>query len=174
MNVKLSILFILAYQVCVGQIHITESLKDQICFDTFGERIDEVTIDENGNELSSVLFPDNMISIWSCFSATRWAIDNQFTTLKYDLLEIEAISRRSELWIVIGEKMIFFEWAYDYKTAIKRMLRILRKYKVDESLEPLYCGYLTQVFIQNKYNRPPENNIVKEYQPYLFRLGGIH
>ena len=59
MNVKLSILFILAYQVCVGQIHITESLKDQICFDTFGERIDEITIDEDGNELSSVLFPDN-------------------------------------------------------------------------------------------------------------------
>ncbi len=57
--------------------------------------------------------------------------------------------------------MIFFEWAYDYKTAIKRMLRILRKYKVDESLEPLYCGYLTRIFIQNKYNRPPENNIVK-------------
>ncbi len=62
MNVKLSILFILAYQVCVGQIHITESLKDQICFDTFGERIDEITIDEDGNELSSVLFPDNICS----------------------------------------------------------------------------------------------------------------
>ena len=109
MNVKLSILFILAYQVCVGQIHITESLKDQICFDTFGERIDEITIDEDGNELSSVLFPDNMVSIRSRFSATRWAIDNQFTTLKYDLLEVKAISHRSELWIVIGEKMIFFE-----------------------------------------------------------------
>lgn len=67
MNVKLSILFILAYQVCVGQIHITESLKDQICFDTFGERIDEITIDEDGNELSSVLFPDNMVSIRSRF-----------------------------------------------------------------------------------------------------------
>lgn len=173
MNVKLSILFILAYQVCAAQIHITESLKDQICFDTFGERIDEVTIDEDGNELSSVLFPDNMVSIWSVFSSTRWAIDNQFTTLKYDLLEVEAISRQSELWIVIGEKMIFFKWAYDYRTAIKRMLRILRKHNVDECLEPLYCGYLTQVFIQNKYNRPPENSIVKEYQPYLFRLGGI-
>ena len=99
MNVKLSILFILAYQVCVGQIHITESLKDQICFDTFGERIDEVTIDENGNELSSVLFPDNMISIWSCFSATRWAIDNQFTTLKYEEKESERLAhqQRDEL-----------------------------------------------------------------------------
>lgn len=173
MNIKLSIIFILAYHVCTAQIHITESLKDQICFDTFGERIDEVTIDKNGNELSSVLFPDNMVSIWSCFSSTRWRINNQFTTLKYDLLEVGAISRRSELWVVVGDKMIFFKWSYNYKTAIKRMLRILRKHNVDECLNPLYCGYLTQVFIQNKYNSPPENSIEKEYQSYLFRLGGI-
>lgn len=163
------LVLLLMWQSGNSQLLITEAMKNEICYQAFGTELTEEAVFPDGTIYQTALFPDRMVTVKSLISGQIWRTGSLFETLKFDMLQVSAVSDwADQVFLVMGTEVIHFDIYYSYSKVMKRLLRILKKYQVDETLHPLFCAKLSKAYLWVHYNHwdYPMSVIERMYKEY--------
>lgn len=155
-------------QISKSQILITEELKNKLCYDAFGIKLEEQAVYPDGRTEQLVLYPESMITVESLISHKIWGKNHLFETLPYDILRISTKTWADQFFLIINTEIIPFDIYFEFPVVLKQLLTILEKHHVDDILIPLFCERLSNAYLYACYDEAPisEKELVKMYQKY--------
>lgn len=164
-------LFTLIPITCSGQIVITDKIKYDICYKAFGTEIDHAyALPDGSYERIGRVYPTDLVTVRSLITNQHWKDDAVFETLPYDMLEVTAISDwHDQIFLVMGKDIIYFDVYHKFPVVVRRLFKILKKYKVDKTLYPLFCRRLSYAYMAARYWKDyPLTETEKLYRDYWF------
>lgn len=156
--------------ICKSQIIITENIKYDICYKAFGTEIGEEYVLPDGSCENGRVYPTDLVTVRSLITNQHWKDDAVFETLPYDMLEVTAISDwHDQIFLVMGKDIIYFDVYHKFSVVVRRLFKILKKYKVDKTLYPLFCRRLSYAYMAARYWKDyPLTETEKLYRDYWF------
>lgn len=166
-------LFILMPITGSGQIVITDKVRYDICYKAFGTEIEYANVLPDGSyERIGSVYPTDLVHIRSLITGKCWKDDVAFETMPYDMLEVTAVSDwHDQIFLVMGQDIIYFDIYHKFPVVVRRLFRILKKYKVDKTLYPVFCRRLSHAYMVARYwNDYPLSETEKLYRDYWLLL----
>ena len=140
-------LFTLIPITCSGQIVITDKIKYDICYKAFGTEIGEEYVLPDGSYEKGRVYPTDLVTVRSLITNQFWEDSEIFETMPYDILNVNSLDSHDHIFLVMGKDIIYFNIYDKYTVVIRRLFRILKKYKVDKLLFPLFCERLSYAYM---------------------------
>lgn len=138
-------LFALTPITCSGQMIIGEKERYDICYKAFGSKVEHVYAD---GELKGVHFYPTLVNLRSLITNKFWEDNEIFETMPYDILVATSdVDCHDHVFLVMGRDIIYFDIYRKYTVVVRHLFRILKKYKVDKLLFPLFCERLSYAYM---------------------------
>ena len=163
----LGIMFI-PWQNCHSQVLINEEMKNKLCQEAYGIELEVIAVYSSDRRERVELYPESMVRLRSLISNKAWTKKQPFETLPCDLLHLSVSIWDDQIFLAIGDELIFLDIYFEYPVVMNRLVTILREHKVNESLIPLLGTRLSEallrIYYDNEYTEDVE--VVKSYGKY--------